>query len=876
MPHRVPFPRLLFVLIGSLALPPAAVSTMPAPEARAPGLRAQPVPPPPVEGFPPNDIDILRQLRRVWKAKEAARRLAAAPDDPETVRWLLDAGRAAETPAVVGRIVATRPHAIARTLEILSRKSDEFRWNQVDSPAESLLALARRAGRLDVLAGEERAQVARWTLMLDRFVGRKPEREFRKARAEFVERYSGTEAALLTRIDLLGAYENRGPESFWALQTIIREHPGTVVAAKAQIFKCYEFSRSEDRARTDLLGEASTEAFLRLVRTVKKLESGRYPPCRWVKEAPGLVTSFYFPHPPSRTEDIDRMLAAYIGFLRTHLEISPDWPLGSGVVYLLAGRIGGLFDLRADRTGGVERTLDDLERTAAEPDRIRYLRALCYLYFLQDEPSGAASPMFGKASTALAALAEHGREPYRHRALATLAGLYSSHGEYTHAAMTFREYVRRYPRTDYAWVAAVRAGQCEELLGHQERALARYRKVASDYWSLPLALVLSEGHAGYCLDGLGRFEEALDAYRLALSGWDDDYGPKVRALVGSRAEDAAIRLVHGGEMSKVDLRERVSVLERSLSMPGGRDLEAGRWLFDQKRWDEAQAVLERVTAGHTGSGAASEARLLSHLARLETALDLADVEGPGPDPAAARAILGTIVAEPHDLGTSLARVALACLDWNAGDTTAAEFRMTEALETWRTGQSPLVRPESLPDLERNVVAIRDLVFRPRAKRDAAGHRRAPLSAPYLIVDPAVLVRLPGGDVFRLALRQTFSGADNVLFARDREIGYFSRIITALGGTERRRPASIMTPPNQPGGGARGILEFWNRYFPCRPGHWRGWMFESLPTVSWIEFLNDDLTRAAVPVVTGYQGATIVVRKEAGAWVVEKVVNQWIT
>lgn len=876
MPRRIPFPRLLLLLVCGLGILPAAVSPPPARGDRTRGARVDPLVPPPVEEFAPDDVYIVFQLRSVWNAKEAARRLTEAPDDPETIRFLLEAGRGEDVPQVLERILNTRPHAITRALEILYRNFSEVGRGKIDSPTPAILSAVAKKGRTDALSRKEKSMVERWRTLLGRYRDAMLEPEFIRAQKEFITRYPDTEAALLTRIDLLGTYENRGPESLWALQKIIREHPGTVVAAKAQVFKLYAFLRSENRARTDVLGTASTEAFLQLARTVKELESGRYPPCRWVDEATGLFRNFYFPHPPGRTEDIDRVLAAYIEFLRTHLEIGPFWPLGGGVVYLLAGRIGDLFDLRADRTGGVERTLDDLERTAAEPDRIRHLRALCYLYFLGHEAPGMEPPIFAKARDSLAALAGDGREPYRHRALADLAGLYFTRGDYAQAAPVFREFVRRYPREDYAWVAALRAGQCEELLGHQELALAWYRKTASDFWSRPLALVLARGHAARCLDGMGRFEEALDAYREALSAWDDDYGPSVRARVDSGSDSTAIRLVHRGEVTKVDLQERATRLARSLAIPGGRELEAGRWLFDQKRWAEARAALERVAAGHPGSEAASEARLLTHLAGLETALDLADVEGPGPDPAAARTVLGKILAEPHDLGVSLARIALACLDWNEGDTTGAEFHMTEALETWRTGQEPVVRPESLPDLERNVEEIRDFVFRPREERDATGHRRPVADAPYLIADASVLVRLPGGDDVRLTFRQAFSGADRVLFAREREIGYLSRIINALGGTKRLRPASVMTPPNQPGGGAREILEFWNRFFPCRPGHWRGWIFEASPTISGIEFLNDDLTRAAVSIGNGYSGSTLVLRKEEGTWVLEKVVNEWIT
>jgi tetratricopeptide (TPR) repeat protein len=880
VPRRIPFPRLALALSCGLWLVPVAVSPPRAWEDRAPGLRRpHPVPPPPaVEEFPPDDVHIRRQLQQWWGAKEVGRRLAEREDDAETLDLLLQLHRTPEALEVARRIVIDHPDRMARALETLYWKRDEFWRDELNASSESLNVIVDLAADREDLSREDAARVARWRLMLERDPSPAERRDFQKEQAEFVETHPGTEAALLTRIDILGAYENRGPATLWKLQRMADRYRGTVVAAKALTFKGYGLSSWNDRSPTDSLGHASAEAFVQLAGTVRELERGRYPPCRWVEEARRLVPSFYFPHSPSRTEDIDTVLAACKDFLRSHLDVDATWPLWSGAVYLLAGKMGDLFDLRADRVGGVERTLDELERTSADPDRIRYLRILCYLYFLRDERPGSDSPMFEKSRKAAAALAENGREPHRHRALAILASLYFTHGDYASAERKFREFVWRYPRKDYAWVAALRAGQCCELQGDLDRALLQYRKTASARGTEPMALVLSEGYAGWCLDGLGRFGEALDAYRHALANWDDDYGQEVRALVDPKDGDSVVRLVHRGVISKSGLEERASVLERSLRLPGGEDLETGRWLFDQSRWDEALVALGRVMTRYPGTEAASEARFLDHLARLETALDLADVEGPAPDPAAARTVLERVAAEPYDLGVSLARVALATLDWNQGDTTGANTMMSVALESWRTGQDAVVVPESLSVLKRNVVEIRDLVFCRGGRNGAAGSRLEGGAGPpsYQIVDPRILVATPGGRILRLTLPQPFSGGDSVLFAEKQGIGYLTRIIDTLGGTERRQPASIMSPPNEPGRGGMRILEFWNRYFPCRPGHWRGWMFETFPVMSRIKFLNREMTRAAVPIVTGYEGATVVVKKEAGAWVVEKVVNRWIT
>ena len=86
----------------------------------------------------------------------------------------------------------------------------------------------------------------------------------------------------------------------------------------------------------------------------------------------------------------------------------------------------------------------------------------------------------------------------------------------------------------------------------------------------------------------------------------------------------------------------------------------------------------------------------------------------------------------------------------------------------------------------------------------------------------------------------------------------------------------MEIPNQPVGGSRELLTFLQKFFPARPGHWGGWMFETFPVVNFIEFMDPGRTRAGVAVTIGYEGATLVFEKRDGAWVYKEMVNRWIT
>ena len=61
-----------------------------------------------------------------------------------------------------------------------------------------------------------------------------------------------------------------------------------------------------------------------------------------------------------------------------------------------------------------------------------------------------------------------------------------------------------------------------------------------------------------------------------------------------------------------------------------------------------------------------------------------------------------------------------------------------------------------------------------------------------------------------------------------------------------------------------------------PGHWAGFEILTYPAFSSIEFTNAARTRALVPIAVGYSGATVVLEKAGGVWVMKELVNFWIT
>jgi hypothetical protein len=73
-----------------------------------------------------------------------------------------------------------------------------------------------------------------------------------------------------------------------------------------------------------------------------------------------------------------------------------------------------------------------------------------------------------------------------------------------------------------------------------------------------------------------------------------------------------------------------------------------------------------------------------------------------------------------------------------------------------------------------------------------------------------------------------------------------------------------------------VLQWWDGYFPTRPGHWGGVEILTYPAFTSIEFTDAARTRALVPINVGYSGATVVLEKVNGRWTIKELVNVWIT
>jgi tetratricopeptide (TPR) repeat protein len=628
-------------------------------------------------------------------------------------------------------------------------------------------------------------------------------------------------------------------------------------------------------------GADPTDRFMRVVAIARELESGRYPQCEWVERAPSLVIQFFVPtNAPISADNVDRMLAAYQEFVISHFALAGSNIADSHLSFVIMTRMGDLHRRKGDEVGGIERVFAELERVAPDPAGMRYLRARYYMRRAAPNEPGRPD-MLKKAREALTALANEGGGFYQRNSLATLAALEFAERDWSSARTAFRKYASAYPQSGWSWVASLRAAQCEEASGDPKRAAASFLEVSKKN-DLSLARVLAHEYAARAHEAAGDFAAAVVPHQAAIDGWDDDFGPTYSTFVArQRPVDGPFGAPrYEGEVVKAQLPERIAQLTSSLTMPGGALLERGRWLIAAARYDEGIVALQQTVREYPGSPAAAEARRLTAHARLDRALDLADVEKPDADAAAATKELDALGREPFGFAVTAAKIARASMLWTSGAPAEGETLMMEALSEWHAHQR-IVPPAR--GVEEDVAAIRRVVFLPKGGGVYGNLRWNAFSwpsttlPPFVVVSQDVRVKRHDGSQSRVASVHDLPAAESkVLFFNAEQMAFFHKAMRTLGGTKRRQPGHIMETPNQPVGTSMNMLALWSKFFAARPGHWGGWEIETYPVVTEIEFANAERTKAAARVTVGYSGATIVLEKRSGRWIPVELTDRWVT
>ncbi len=841
--------------------------------------------------FPSYDQTLVWYLRRGADAKESKRRLAQDSASVDTFRRLVAAERRDDALVQLKRIIEAPD--VAQTIAALHALSETmftFQHDQTRSYTETIRqTIASARARIAQLSREDAARLARELLFIDQWLeGRQASQKWPERLTQFVRDYEGTDAALLTQVDLLTSDSRQMLKQISDLDQFAREHPGTNAAAKALFQEGFQLHVNVPITGIEPRGSDPTERLLRVAAIIKELESGNYPRSEWVEKAPELLIGFFVsetPPPRYSPANLDRAIETYADFVRTHLQMpNALLSLDNSLGYVIASKMGNLFQLKGDRVGGIERFLDDLEKTASDPASVQLFRAKYYAHQSSAGPEANRASMAAKAGTALTTLVSANRGDASRHALAFAAAFDYYRRDYARALPEYQKFVLRYPSSSWAPIAALRIGECYEQMKDWPKATAAYKRAAISFPNDAYARVLGRAFASRTLDAQGRFDDSLYAIKIALDSWDADYGFEysIRSAQAPLSGVITGPVVDTLRVTRDDLAARVATLDHDLHQSGGRLLARGRWQLDQNQFSEAINTLTTFLKQEPGSPALTEARSLLHRAQLESALDLAAVEGAHYDPAKALAALNAITKEPFDSFVATAALAEAALKLTQGQSSEAEALMGKTLDLWVTTQRDRTRQPPVSSIDADVAEIRQVVFRPLGDLPIYGGSgwnafNFPAALPrFVVVRADVQVKSSDGQVSRPTVYQRFPDLDHVLLLKSDELSLLARLMPTIGGTKRREWIHVMETPNQPVGDSMQILSLFGRFFEARPGHWGGWELETYPQVTQIEFVNAERTKANANVTIGYSGATVVLEKVDGKWRAVRLTNQWIT
>src|SRR6185369_9846875 len=477
--------------------------------------------------FPSYDQTLVWYLRRGADAKAGKRLLVQGSASVDSFRRLVAAERYDDALVELKRILEAPDAAqTIAALHALAETFFRFQQDQTRSYTETIRQTITPArARLAQLPREDAARLARELLSIDQWLeGRQASQKWPERLRQFVRDYDGTEAALLTQVDLLMLDPRQLLKEIGDLDQFAKNHPGTSAAAKALFQEGFQLHVNVPITGVEPRGSDPTERLLRVAAIVKELESGKFPRSEWVEKASSLMVGFFVsdtPPPAYSPANLDRAIDAYADFVRTHLRMPNELlSLDGGLGYVIGSKMGALFQLKGDRLGGIERMLDDLEKAAPDPGAVQLFRAQYYARQSTAGPEANRAAMAVKARAALAALAAAKRGTASRLALAYAAAFDYYQRDYARALPEFQQFVTLYPSSSYAPIAALRIGECYEQTNDWPKAAAAYARAAASYPNEPFARVLGGAFASRALDALDRFEDSLVAATRALNSWD--------------------------------------------------------------------------------------------------------------------------------------------------------------------------------------------------------------------------------------------------------------------------------------------------------------------------------------------------------------------
>lgn len=811
----------------------------------------------------------LRENRRT--AARVSRALAEDPASAATFTLLNGQAHAEDAVRVLEAIVARRPEEIRKAMAVLAERIYYLADDASGRRARLRAIVQAVKAKLPSLPREEAASIDYALIRIDADLERTGSRDWIPRLQRIQQLYPGTAAARSARMELSVPRASMRARVD-ALEAFARSHPGTPEGAEALYQAGFNLAVNLPE---DKRGEEPSARFAKVVAIARELESGAWAASEWVTRAPSLVTQFSTYEPRHSPEGIRTMLEVYAEFIGSHFGSRDD------VAYVINTKMPALLRAAGESPlVGMERFFDRWARVTGQRDAVRFARAVMLQSLGNDSQAPEREAARAKAVAAFEEIAATGSGVYQRKALATVASIHFRERNFAEAAKIYERHLEAFPQSDWAWAAKLRLGQSLEEIGDWTAASRAYQRAAEDPADGP-ARLFGSLHAARAEQALGNYAEALRFYRAAQQAWDSAYA------TGYLSSAALTSYVQGGSLKSASpvttgsLAAAIARLETAVATEGGALLEQARGLIEYERWGDARASLDRFLRQHPRSPLAPEARYRAHIVQLQQALNLADVQSASPQAAAALAALDAIAADPWDPAVGIARIARACILLSMGDAQGAEAAMRAALTEWREKQTPPPGGRRLTGIEEDVAEIRRLAFRPAGGDPYTRERRweafpKAVLPPFATVKPDVPVVLPGGRITSVRAFRASADVPPVLFIDDEQIALLHRVVEKLGGNRTRQPSQPMEVPHQPIGGSMAIVGLWNRFFNAVPGHWGGWMFESPPTVTRIEFLNAERTKASAFVTIRYEGATLVMEKEGGVWKVTAIVSRWIT
>jgi tetratricopeptide (TPR) repeat protein len=683
----------------------------------------------------------------------------------------------------------------------------------------------------------------------------RPDRKERLAAV--MEKFPGTDGALLAEQALLQSSDDPVREVVTRLLAFADRHPGTE-AARLALDHC-----GWQLAGVNLIDYGAEDQCLprlrRLGDVAARLMSGEFPGGEGARAAVGHLASFFLSSTPKTTRaSAETMLGAFRTFFASHFLLDAFGEDAVLVDYSLVSKLESLH--RALGASGeelpakVDGELEALEKVLPEPTAIGYLRALRRAG--RDEAGASREQSLIEEA--------NGGRLYSRKALAARADLAHAAGRAAEAAELYGRYVERYPGTAYSWLAVLRIGHCRQLAGDSkgaEHAWAAAEKAFPDHPLLAALLPLSRARAA---EADGRITDAAKHYRAALEAWPECCAEGLGTPLGNVKTVPRPDLDPDASVSRKVIEARLAELTRPDIAPG--DLEQ---LLTARRFaqlgdvESAARIFEGLLLNRAGSPVAEEATVELVDLRLGAALRDADH---------AEAHLSRATATGDRFASFAAELFRAFIELRAEDgAEVAAKRLEAALDAWEKG-SALREPGS--PLEAAVAGVREICFRPHDGTFFRGEWRPERESPYVVLDPAVAVKMADGTETTVTLRQRFPDLSNVLYFTAREVRWIAAIMDGLGGTARTEPGDVMGVP-QPQGGSKAAAALLGRFIQVIPGHWGGWHLKTFPRIDEIEFGDSGMTHAKVRFVVRYEGGEADVSARDHEWALTDVRMTWM-